>query len=250
LSQMQRAIQLGRGPELADNLQSLSAAYSAGIGLYDKSEEFSLNAFRLHKDSSQLFAAKSSEERFKGNYQSALRFANKAYHLDSSNWYYMDEKAWLLSLLGRHREALDTWLLYWNDGSSSGGTQGRIGYSYWVLGNKKKAYEYFNGIIERANAADRRTYLNFYKLYDAAGVYAFLGKKEKAYQHLEEVRKDTFFPFWFISLIKEDPLFEKIRNEDHFKRIVQHMEDINNAERKRVIQWLEKEKMKAKVERY
>ncbi len=243
LSQMERAIQLGRGPELADNLQSLSGAYR-NIGLNDKMEEFSLNAFRLNKDSAQLFATKSWEERFKRNYQSALRFANKAYDLDSSNWYYVSEKGWLLSLLGRHREALDTWL------HSSGGLDNRIGYSYWVLGNKKKAYEYFNRIIERANAADRRTYLNYYKLYDAAGVYAFLGEKEKAYQHLEEVRKDTFFPFWLITLIKEDPLFEKIRNEDHFKRIVQHMEETSNVERNRVILWLEKEKMKAKVERY
>ena len=41
LSQMERAIQLGRGPELADNLHGISAAYCY-IGLYDKSEQFSL----------------------------------------------------------------------------------------------------------------------------------------------------------------------------------------------------------------
>ena len=68
------------------------------------------SAFRLDKDSARLFARKSKEERFNRNYQSALRFANKAYHLDSSNWDYVEDKAWLLSLLGRHQEALDTWL--------------------------------------------------------------------------------------------------------------------------------------------
>ncbi len=127
--------------------------------------------------------AKSWEERFNRNYQSALRFANKAYHLDSSNWYYVDDKAMASFLVrkapgGFGHLAAFVWRVCDN----------RIGYSYWVLGNKKKAYEYFNRIIERANAADRRTYLNYYKLYDAAGVYAFLGEKEKAYQHLEEVR--------------------------------------------------------------
>ena len=60
----------------------------------------------------------------------------------------------------------------------------------------------------------------------------FFRTKEKAYQHLEEVSKENFFPFWLIALIKEDPLFEKIRNEDHFKKIVQHMEEKSNAGKK------------------
>ena len=245
LSQMERAIQLGRGPELAGNLRMVSAAYSY-IGLYDKSEEFSLNAFRLDKDSAQLFARKSGKERIDHNYQSALRFANKALLLDSSNWGYFDQKAWLHSLLGEHREALDAWL-NWNDIDSPGGTHNRIGYSYWVLGNKKKAYEYFNRMIEFGNEANR---LNWVEYYDLAGTYAFLGEKEKAYLYLDEVNKENFYPFWLIALIKkEDPLFQKIRNEDHFKNIVQQMEEKSNAERNRVIKWLEKEGMKAKVDR-
>ena len=74
-----------------------------------------LYAFRIDKDSAQLFATKSVIERINRNYQSALRFANKAYELDSSNWYYVDQKGWLLSLLGRHRESLDTWLNWINN---------------------------------------------------------------------------------------------------------------------------------------
>ena len=252
LSQMHRAIQLGRGPELTDNLRMLSDAYSF-VGLWDKYEEFSVYAFKIDKDSARLFATKSVIERINRNYQSALRFANKAYQLDSSNWDYVDQKAWLLSLVGRNRESLDTRLNWINNNNNNNNTPiwalHRIGYSYWALGNKKKAYEYFNRLIESANEAIRLN-SNFAFHYDLAGVYVFLGQKEKAYQHLEEVSKENFFPFWLIALIKEDHLFEKIRNEDHFKKIVQQMEEKSNAERNRVIQWLEKEEMKVKLERY
>jgi len=37
--------------------------------------------------------------------------------------------------------------------------------------------------------------------------------------------KRNFFAFWLIALIKENPLFEKIRNENRFKRIVQQIEE-------------------------
>ena len=118
LSQMQRAIQLGRGPELADNLRMLSHAYSY-VGLSDKSEEFSVYAFKIDKDSAQLFATKSVIERVNQNYQSALRFANKAYQLDSSNWDYVDQKASLLSLLGRNRESLYARLNWINNNNNN-----------------------------------------------------------------------------------------------------------------------------------
>ena len=118
LSQMHRAIQLGRGPELTDNLRMISDAYSF-VGLWDKYEEFSVYAFKIDKDSARLFATKSVIERINGNYQSALRFANKAYQLDSSNWDYVDQKAWLLSLVGRNRESLDTRLNWINNNNNN-----------------------------------------------------------------------------------------------------------------------------------
>ena len=253
LPQMQRAIQLGRGPELAYNLRWISGTYFE-VGLYDKSEEFLGNAVRLDKDSSFFWEVKSWRELINHNYQSALRFANKAHQSDSSNMDIVDQKAFFLSLLGRNQEALNTWRSWINNNDTSIlWSRHRVGYLYWVLGDKKKAYANFNRMIDigEEHIKLNSPYAQFkFAHYDLAGIYAFLGEKKKAYHYLDEVSKRVFFHSWMIALIKADPLFEKIRKEDRFRKIVLQMEQKSNAERNRVIKWLEKEGMKAKVGRY
>ena len=253
LPQMHRAIQLGRGPELAYNLRWLGGTYFE-IGLFDKGEEFVSNAVRLDKDSSFLFLIKSWRELINHNYQSALWLASKAYQWDSSNVDNVDQKAWVLTLLGRYQEALGTWQSWINNNDTSIlWSRHRVGYLYWVLGDKKKAHANFNRMIEigEEHIKLNSPYAQFkFAHYDLAGVYAFLGEKKKANQYLEEVSKRLLFHSWMIALIKVDPLFEKIREEDRFRKIVLQMEQKSNAERNRVIKWLEKEEMKAKVERY
>ena len=123
---------LARGPELTDNLRMISDAYSF-VGLWDKYEEFSVYAFKIDKDSARLFATKSVIERINQNYQSALRFANKAYQLDSSNWDYVDQKAWLLSLVGRNRESLDTRLNWINNNNNNNNTPSSGFSSNWLF---------------------------------------------------------------------------------------------------------------------
>jgi TolB-like protein/Tfp pilus assembly protein PilF len=253
LPQMHRAIQLGRGPELAYNLRWIGGTYFE-IGLFDKGEEFVSNAVRLDKDSSSLFVIKSWRELINQHYQSALWLANKAYQSDSSNVDNVDQKAWVLTLLGRYQEALDTWQSWINNNDTSIlWNRHRVGYLYWVLGDKKKAYANFNRMIE---IGEEHIKLNSpyaqskFAYYDLAGVYAFLGEKKKANQYLEEVSKRAFFHCWMIELLKVDPLFEKIREEDRFRKIVLQMEQKSNADRNRVIKWFEKEAMKATAERY
>jgi len=53
----------------------------------------------------------------------------------------------------------------------------------------------------------------------------------------------NFYPLWWISLAKHDPLFENIRSEERFQKILQNMEAKYQAEHERVRKWLEEQGM-------
>jgi len=50
-------------------------------------------------------------------------------------------------------------------------------------------------------------------------------------------------PLWMIANIKNDPLFDRIRDEPEFQQIVKDVEAKYQAEHERVRAWLEKEGM-------
>ena len=75
--------------------------------------------------------------------------------------------------------------------------------------------------------------------YDLAAVYAFLGDKKNAYKNLREVAKSNVCPLWLLSAIKNEPLFNPIRNDQEFQQIEGEMEAKYQAEHERVRKWLE-----------
>jgi hypothetical protein len=63
--------------------------------------------------------------------------------------------------------------------------------------------------------------------YNLAGVYSFLGNKTEALKWLRKQEEEGFtiedipgFLYTYEDFIEYDPLFDKIRSEDEFKRIV------------------------------
>jgi tetratricopeptide (TPR) repeat protein len=77
--------------------------------------------------------------------------------------------------------------------------------------------------------------------YDLSAIYAFLGDKEKAYQHLDELNTMNYFDLRLINWVKDDPLYASIRNEERFQKILQDMEAKYQAEHERVRKWLEEQ---------
>jgi len=251
LAQIQRAISLDRGPDLIVNLRTLAEVFTT-IGVFKNGEEYYKIAAGLDNDSSSIVRLRANLERANKKYQTALNLINIAYRSDSTNWFNADEKAWILSLMGRYKESLDIRLEWKKLLKGEQATMAnRIGYLYSKLGNKEKAYEYFTIAIDNAEEAVRlnNTYAQWkFAHYDLAGIYAFLGEKEKAYQYLNEVNKRKIQPVWFLTMMRDDQLFESIRNEDRFQKIFKQMESRTLAERDRVMKWLESEEMKTKIE--
>jgi len=75
--------------------------------------------------------------------------------------------------------------------------------------------------------------------YDLAAVYTFLGDTLNAYRYLDEISSKEKFQSWWISYIKNDPLFDSLRGEARFQHILQDMETKYQAEHERVRKWLE-----------
>ena len=122
----------------------------------------------------------------------------------------------------------------------------QIGYAFWKVGKHKEAESYFSQQIkysEESIKLGRNSAQTKSAQYNLASTYAFLGDKGKAYYYLDEFNKSEFYTLIRIILIKHDPMFESIRNEERFQKILQNMEAKYQAEHERVRKWLEEKGM-------
>jgi TolB-like protein len=122
----------------------------------------------------------------------------------------------------------------------------RIGYAFWQVGKKKEAEYYFNQQIkydEESIKLGRELAQMKAAIYDLAGTYAFLGDKTKAYQYLDEFDKSNNCSLWMVILAKHDPLFNSIRNEERFQKILQNIEAKYQANHEKARKWLEEQEM-------
>ena len=62
-------------------------------------------------------------------------------------------------------------------------------------------------------------------------------------KYLDEFNTMDFYPKWWLVYVKYDPLFDKIRNEERFQKILRNVEAKYQAEHERVRKWLEAQGM-------
>lgn len=90
----------------------------------------------------------------------------------------------------------------------------RLAAILWNTGRKAEAKILFDEHIQKCLKDYNETLGS--QAYDLAGAYAFLGEKEKAYEWLEKVNYQN----WIYNWMRIDPLFDSLREEDRFKRII------------------------------
>ena len=120
----------------------------------------------------------------------------------------------------------------------------RIGFAYWINGFKERAQYYFDKQLNNCLESIRlqRPYaLQKWAYYDLAGVYAFLGEKEQAYEALEEYNtkksESAIIPIW----METDPLFDSIREEERFQQIYREIRAKYQREHDKLKAWMEEE---------
>jgi len=243
IENLHEAVIRNRGEELSSLLNSLGRAY-LDIGFVDKAKYYYDEVLKLETDSISYFWNRAWIEFSAGNFTEATEFLDKANEIDStysiSHPYY--------TFAGKHQEAYTTYTKLIERRKQSGelslNVSHRIGYAFWKVGRYKEAEYYFDQQIRYDTEMiklGRQLSTRMAAQYDLAGVYAFRGEKEKAYQYLDEVNKKKTYPLWWVTMIQHDPLFDSIRDEARFQKIVQNVESKYQAEHERVRKWLEEQ---------
>jgi hypothetical protein len=85
----------------------------------------------------------------------------------------------------------------------------------------------------------QRFFSDSHPYYDLAATYAFIGNKDEAYKNLDILKKKKSFAHWWVVFFKNDPLFDNIRKEPRFQKIVSEIESKYLAEHERTRKKLE-----------
>jgi tetratricopeptide (TPR) repeat protein len=248
IENFQKAASLNHGSELPGILRDIASAYNIA-GFTEKAKYYNLDALKLDGDSVGYFRNIGVFEGDLDNFKESLEFLERSYNIDTAN-------IWTLYYLGQaciYNNQTERSLKYFKKFVArrevlgmewAGQINHRVGYAYWKNGYKKEAEYYFNKQLDDCNnliKSGRPWSQLYYTYYDLAGVYAFMGNKEKAYENLRIFNQRQIIPLWMLTLIKDDPLFNDIKSEPEFQQIVRDVEAKYQAEHERVRKWMEEQ---------
>jgi len=240
-----KALNLIGGDERPSLIRRLGYAY-LDCGFFEKAKYYYHEAFALDSNKLEYLNYLSWLEFCNENFEEAFRLTNQADGIDSTN----QADLIVYSVPSGHnkeayKQAKKILAYYKKTGDLNFYQNHRVGYAFWQIGNTKEAENYLKKQIkidEETIKLNRRL-PNNWAYYDLAATYAFLGDKVKAYHYLNKWNTLKSYPIWFVSLVKHDPLFGSIRNEDRFQKIIQNVEAKYQAEHERVRKWLVEQKM-------
>jgi TolB-like protein/AraC-like DNA-binding protein/Tfp pilus assembly protein PilF len=241
ISNLNEAILRNRGPRLPKLLSKLSGKLT-DYGFFDLGKKYNQQALKLDGDTLQYLSNLAWVEYCEGNFEKAYQIEKSIYIRDTT---WIDNFPMYCSRTGRYEEG-NYFELKRNELLKKAGeielyNSKTIGYYLWQAGRKKEAEFYFDQqikICEESIRLGRWNALQKGAHFDLAGVYACKGDKEKTYYYLDEVNKNRAFPTWWVILFKHDPLFEPIRQEPRFQKILKDVEAKYQAEHERVGKWL------------
>ncbi|MBA7522906.1 hypothetical protein ES705_15026 [subsurface metagenome] len=245
----QKAVFLNHGSKLPVLLREIGWAYYCA-GFNEKYNYYIHEALKLDDDSTRYYSTLTTSESWLGNYEKAIEFGEKGYAIDSNNINILIRLGESYISLDQYEESLKYYKKWFERLKALGNLDlndmHRIGFAYWKNGYKEEAEYYFNEQINysnRMNELGRYPAQQLYTYYNLAGVYAFRGEKDKAYENLRILNQRQRMPFWMVYYIKNDPLFDSIRDESEFQQIARDVEAKYQAEHERVRKWLEEQGM-------
>jgi tetratricopeptide (TPR) repeat protein len=246
IENFEKATTLERGPDLPGMLRQLGFGLTS-IGFYKESVDQYREALRLDGDSAEHYRRMTYAELCAGHYEKAAEAGLKAIEIDPQHpdaWNFTGE-AYLL--LGQYEKSLPYYRTYAERLESRGGRNlysiPGMAYAYLKNGDTAKADYYISEQINLATVWIDRGIAGYEGNYlRLAQVYAMKGDRENAIAYL------TLFDQHGITsvhnhLASSYPMFDPIKDEPEFRKIMDHLEARYQAEHERVRQWLEENDM-------
>jgi TolB-like protein len=247
----QKAISLNPGPQLPRLLSKLADVYDY-VGITEKSKQYYQQAFNLGGDSIDYYRSLYATNFGTDNFLVVIEYYKKQYEFDTTANYRLFQIAIYYMFLGEYEKSLAYFLrfiekdkitAFWTERNG----RHRIGAAFWQNGFKEEAQQYFDQQLDYCYRSIElgRAYANqeLYAYYDLAATYAFMGEKEEAFENLRIFNQKEIYCLWMVTWIKNDPLFDNIRDEPEFQQIVRDVESKHQAEHERVRKWLEENDM-------
>jgi TolB-like protein len=249
IDNLHKGASLERGVLLPGIFRDLGFYYAAS-GFKEKAIYYYKEALKLDDDSLQYYYSLGHDEFNTRNYGKAIEFMNKCYAIDSNNrsvnFYLGQGHLWL----DRYEEGLKYFKNVENLLKTADikipALLARIGNAYWVNGFRDEGEYYLKNALElhdQISELDRRQSTIAFQYYSSAAIYSVLGDEKKAYENLNLLNQRQLMPIWMVSNIKDDPMFDSIRDEPEFQQIVRDLEAKYQAEHERVRKWLEENDM-------
>lgn len=248
IKNLHQVVSLNRGNLLPAIFKRLYVAYLEA-GFIQQAMHFATEKVQLDEDSVEYFVSIANFEYHNKNYHKAKDYLLKAYKMDTSHVDLLNQIGWCYDCLGQFDKSLkyyrritdiletqDELLVFQYDNLH------RMGYSFYMNGDTAMAESYFDLQVKICTTAigENRVYSEYFH-YDLAGVQAFRGEKEKAYENLEILSQKEGFPYWFAVLVQVDPLFNSLRGEERFEEFVNEVQIKYSKEHQRVKNWLEEQ---------
>jgi TolB-like protein/AraC-like DNA-binding protein len=245
IENIHKAIRINPGRELPFYLRELGDAYGGFAGFHEMANYYYQKALELDGDTTAYLRRLAAAESDSGNYARSIKIYKNCYARDSNNVW----TAWDLAvnniMQGQYEEALKYAKKFENKLETYPhlvySSRRWIGYAYLKNGYKNEADRWFK---EQKRVSEESIKMGrLYSVdanYDIAALYAFLGKKNKAYENLRIVNKIRVCPLWLLHRIRSDPFFDSIRSDPEFQKIVHDLESKYQAEHERVRRWMVK----------
>ena len=241
---LHNVVRYEHGPQLPSMLVNLGYIYFQ-LGLYDLSQKYNLAYAGISGDSSKYYYYLSEEARVNGDYDRAGEYLHYLYSKDTLKLDFLLGSAWIAMMKNDYKSALQSLETYDKLTSFRLDHMHRLGYLFWVMGDKNTAIDYFDEqiMVCNENIKLNRWYANRFReaYYDLAGIYFFTGDKDQGFKCLKEFGNQIFVPPWMIEIMKIDPLFESVREAGEFNFVLNSLAEKTELEKSRVLQMLEEE---------
>jgi AraC-like DNA-binding protein/tetratricopeptide (TPR) repeat protein len=213
-------------------------------GFPDIAEKYLLEALEVSPDSLEFYRNMSAGNFYFGKFDHGISYANKALKIKPNPFEIslIHNRALCYILLADYDSAFEDFNRF--NMTSSPFFKSAEGYVYLMKGQSALANQNFREIVkllENAISTNHPDAALYYSHFYLAMHYSALDEKEKALAYLKEVNNKNTIPRYITIYMQNYPLFDNIRKEPEFIKLLKEFEGKYQKEYKRIATLLKEE---------